>query len=170
MSAWAFPLVSLEFMASMSRSGVSASVVLALAALISALSCGCTSNAPVAVAGDRETGVLLRIVAIQYGEYLAMNRGTPPPDEAAFRKFLDSRPDVLASYNVKSPDEILKSPRDGQPFVIVCGKVIAPPDSPGTPWAAYEQTGVDGKRMAATVRGGIYELTPEDFARQLPAA
>jgi hypothetical protein len=117
---------------------------------------------------DRETSVILRIVALQYGDYLTSHGGAPPKDQTAFRKYLDARLDDLAAYNVKSSDEILTSPRDGQPLVIVCGKRIASPDAPESPWAAYEQTGVDGKRMAVSIRGGSYELTPEEFARQVP--
>jgi hypothetical protein len=112
----------------------------------------------------------MRIVADEYGEFLATHGGQPPADVAAMRTFLESRlPTLSADYDVKSPDDLLASPRDGQPLVIVCGKKIAPPDSPETPWAAYEQTGVDGKRLASGVRYGPVELTPEEFARQIPA-
>ena len=58
--------------------------------------------------------------------------------------------------------------RDGQ-FVVVYGKRLAPSESPGTPWAAYEQTGVDGKRFAVQVRGANEELSPEQFAAQFPS-
>ncbi|RIK85351.1 MAG: hypothetical protein DCC67_04155 [Planctomycetota bacterium] len=67
-------------------------------------------------------------------------------------------------------DGLLTSPRDGQPLVIVYGKRIAPKDSPNTPWAAYEQTGVDGKRMVAKVRGTVDELTTAEIDAQLAAA
>jgi hypothetical protein len=111
----------------------------------------------------------MRVVADEYGEFLALHGGQPPADVPAMRTFLESRMPVLtADYNVKSPDDLLVSPRDGQPLVIVCGRKMAPADSPETPLAAYEQTGVDGKRLVSGVRYGPVELTPEEFARQIP--
>jgi hypothetical protein len=99
-------------------------------------------------------------VASFYGDFLSAN-GAPPKDEAAFRAFLEERAAGLKRMNIGSIDELLTSPRDGQPLVIVYGKKLAPADSPNTPWAAIEQTGVDGKRMAAQVRGTVDELAPE---------
>ena len=75
----------------------------------------------------------------------------------------------LSSYGVKAVDELLNSPRDGKPFRIVVGKTVASPDAPDLPWAAYEQTGVDGMRMAANARGGVYEFGPDEFQKMLPA-
>jgi len=100
-----------------------------------------------------------------YGDYLQSHKGHPPKDSADFHKYLESRSEDLNIYNVDSPDQLFTSSRDGKPLVIVCGKRLAPADSPGTPWAAYEQMGVDGKRFAVRVHGGIHELSDDEIAQ-----
>jgi hypothetical protein len=110
----------------------------------------------------------MNVLSVFYGEYLDSHQGTPPKDSDAFRKYLESRTEDLKLYRVDSPDQIMTSPRDGQPFTIVCGQRLAPADSPDTPWAAYEQTGVNGKRMAVSVRGGAHEQSADEIARQFP--
>jgi len=135
-------------------------------ALIVAAGCGGGSGA--AGGSDEQTIAVLRLTGQEYGSYLAAHNGQPPKDAAAFRQFVESRLDQLTPYNVKSADDLLKSPRDGQPLVIVAGKVATAPDQKDFPWAAYEQTGVDGKRMAVNTRGGVVDLTPEEFAQYLP--
>jgi hypothetical protein len=99
-----------------------------------------------------------------YGDYLSAN-GAPPKDEAAFRAFLDERKQRIDRMQLGGVDGLLKSPRDGQPLVVVYGKRLAPPDSPNTPWVAFEQTGVDGKRLGAKVRGSIDELSSEEITK-----
>jgi len=112
----------------------------------------------------------LTAVAVLYGEYLQLHNNVPPKDQAAFHNFLnEDGGSRLKLYHADSVDQLLKSPRDGQPFLVVVGKRLAPQDSPGTPWAAYEQTGVDGKRLAAQVRGATEELSPEQFTAQFPS-
>jgi len=108
----------------------------------------------------------MNVLSIFYGEYLESHRGKPPQSSADFRQYLESRPEDLKRYKVKNPNQLMTSPRDGQPLVIVCGKRrLAPADSPGTPWAAYEQTGVEGKRMAVRVRGGVHDLSDDEVAQ-----
>ncbi len=131
---------------------------------------GCGNSKVQPDGNERTARVILRILADEYGEYLATHGGQPPKDAAAMRNFIESRMATLtADFNVQSASDLLKSPRDGEPLVIVCGKRIAPPESPETPWAAYERTGVDGKRLASGVRYGPVELSPEEFSQQIPA-
>jgi hypothetical protein len=111
----------------------------------------------------------LAVMANLYGEYLQANNNIPPKDEAAFLSFLnEDSGSRLKIYNVDNLDELLISARDKQPFVIVCGQRRAPKDSPDTPWVAYERTGVEGKRLAAQVRGATEELTPEQIKSEFP--
>ena len=131
---------------------------------------GCGDASGPAPEAARETAVALKLVGLQYGDYMASNRGAAPKDLESYRKFVESRLADLANYNVKSADDILNSRRDGLPFTLICGKKILDPDQPDLPWAAYEQTGVDGKRLAANTRGGVVELTAEEFARRVPGA
>jgi hypothetical protein len=129
---------------------------------------GCGNAREAAPQNARETAVALKLVGLQYGDYVTANHGAPPKDADAFRKFLASRVGELEVYNVKSVDDVLTSRRDGKPFTLICGKKVVDPDQPDSLWAAYEQTGVDGKRLAATVRGAVVELSAEEFARRMP--
>jgi hypothetical protein len=129
---------------------------------------GCGGVSPTGGGDDFQTRRLLGQVATFYGDFLA-ERGAPPKDEAAFRAFLQERSQQLERMKL-DVDSLLTSPRDGQPFVVVYGKRVAPAASPNTPWAAYEQTGVDGKRLAAQVRGQIVEMTSEEIASQLESS
>jgi hypothetical protein len=103
-------------------------------------------------------------LATFYGDYIN-SYGAPPKDEAAFRTFLQERHQQIERMKLGGVDDLLKSARDGQPLVVIYGKKLAPPDSPTTPWAAYEKTGVEGKRLAAKVRGTVDELTGDEIAK-----
>jgi hypothetical protein len=136
-----------------------------LALLASAILAGCGGGvSPTGGDADFQTRRRMSMVASFYGDFLSAN-GVPPKDEAAFRAFLEERSVILKRMNL-DVNELLTSPRDGQPLVIVYGKKLAPADSPGTPWATIEQTGVDGKRMAAQVRGAVDELSPEAVEKE----
>jgi hypothetical protein len=127
---------------------------------------GCSSgNDFNAGSTERLTKVTMNVLSIIYGEYLDTHNGNPPKDIAEFRKYLESNAEDLKRYNVESLDQLLVSPRDGKPFVLICGKRSAPSDLPDMPWAAYEQNGIEGKRMAVQVRGGVHELTAEEIEK-----
>ena len=125
---------------------------------------GCTPGDPLTSGtSDRQTRVLMNVLSVFYGDYLDAHRGNPPKDVDAFRAYLESRAEDLKRYKLKNVDQLMTSPRDGQPLAIVCAKRVAPPGSPGTPWAAYEQSGVEGTRMAVQVRAGVQELSPDEI-------
>jgi len=127
------------------------------------VSVGCSASKPDPNDNDRTTRAVLGVVAEYYGDYLNSHRGKPPKDNADFHEYLQSRAESLKLFNVESPDQLFKSARDNRPLVIVSGKVIAPPDAPRSPWAAFEQKGIDGKRLGVRVRGGIHELTTDEI-------
>lgn len=126
---------------------------------------GCSLDSSSPGGSDKQTRVIMNVLSVFYGEFVDDHQGKPPQDSDEFRMYLESRQDALKRYNVENPDQILVSPRDGLPLVIVCGKRIEPEDTPGLPWAAYEQRGVAGMRMAVSVRGGARELSEEEIAR-----
>jgi hypothetical protein len=130
---------------------------------------GCNNSVGASVSEtDRQTAIALKLAGIAYGEYLAANRGAPPKDAAALRKHIESRLPDLQANRVTSADDLLISPRDGQPFVVITGQRLAPPDDVEAPWVLYEATGAGGKRMVGSARGVVVELSPEEFVRQLP--
>ncbi len=146
---------------------MAATALLAVAAALQLTGCGGVS--PTGGDADFQARRQLSTVASFYGDYLSEHGGAPPTDEAAFRAFLQERSQGIDRMDVGGVDGLLTSPRDGQPFVVVYEKKIAPADSPNTPWAAYEQTGVDGKHFAAQVRGQVVELTDAEISSQLTA-
>lgn len=143
-----------------------AAIPLAVVMAVSLLTfAGCSAGDPLASGStDRQTRVIMNLLSVYYGDYLQA-QSAPPKDAATFRAYIESRSSDLQRYNLQGPDQLLTSPRDGQPFVIVTGKRLAPKDSPGTPWAAYEQTGALGTQMAVQVRGGVHDLSPEEIAQ-----
>ena len=63
------------------------------------------------------------------------------------------------------PDPLV-SPNDGKPIVIVPGVAMdATPADDEQSIVAYEQTGVNGKRMMVDARGMVHTATAEEFAR-----
>jgi hypothetical protein len=135
---------------------------LLVAALL--VSGGCSSAKPGPNNDERMTRAILGVLSEFYGDYLQSHRGKPPKDNADFHKYLQSRAEDLKLYNVESPDQLINSRRDGRPLVIVSGRVVAPPDLPESPWAAYEQKGIDGIKFAVRVRGGIHELSEDEVS------
>jgi hypothetical protein len=125
---------------------------------------GCTSgDNRLSGSNDRQTRLVMNVLSVFYGEYLDSHQGMPPKDIESFRLYLESQSQELERYNVNDLDQIMTSPRDGQPLVIICGKRIAPADSPGSPWAAYEQVGVNNKKLMVRVRGGAHEFSAAEI-------
>ena len=66
-----------------------------------------------------------------------------------------------------SPDDLLRSPRDGQPYVICWGVDLSVPQ----PWVqstgvlAYEQHGAQGKRYVLTTMRSVVLMTDEELRR-----
>ncbi len=146
----------------------SALIVALGASLLVAAGCG-GQVSPTGGDADFQTRRSMSTLASFYGDYLS-TYGAPPKDEAAFRAFLEERSQGIERMDIGGVDGLLKSPRDGQPLVVIYGKRQAPADSPNTAWAAYEQTGVDGKRMAAAVRGVVDEFTADEIEIQFTDA
>lgn len=72
--------------------------------------------------------------------------GRPPMNEQELRPFLEPHGDPVA---------ILRSPRDGLPYVIIWGRDVRsiPFESMPPPFLAYEQQGMDGRRTVLTAMG-----------------
>jgi hypothetical protein len=99
--------------------------------------------------------------------YQAEHGGRTPPDEQAFRSFIESKTDVLERIN-KTADDLLTSPRNGMPLVLVYGK--RPPKSKGMTYVGYEESSVDGKRLVIGPRGMYEEMDEAQFKKIFPDA
>src|SRR5690606_6463432 len=95
----------------------------------------------------------IKRLAMAYGQFVNAS-GRPPRDEAEFRVFIEKQ---QSSGRVLQPTEgdLFTSPRDGKPYVIPYGKLSPAQKSKGV--AAYEQTGLDGKRQIAFTIGMVEE-------------
>jgi hypothetical protein len=119
--------------APLQSAGLAACVLACLAASFSA---GCGRRAPVVDETEARSQEALRVIAAAYGAAIT-KRGKPPagPD--------DIKPFLPAGVSV---DDALRSPRDGQPFVVL--------------WGADPRKGMDvkplvnrsGRRSATTTR------------------
>ncbi len=124
-----------------------------------ALGCGPKIEAP----ESTEMRSNMRSLAVAYGAYTRDNRGRPPKDEKAFRKWLDKQgPDYPQILKVESIDEIFISSRDNEPYVIAYGKAKR--------IVAYEAVGVEGKRFVADDLGVVEELDEATFDERVPDA
>jgi hypothetical protein len=112
---------------------------------------------------------IMTVLGLEYGDYLASHNDVPPKDLAAFRAFLESRPEKMTEYRVDAIDKLFTSPRDGQPITVVSGVAKPVLDAGGYALAAYETVGVDGKRLVSNVRGGVGEMTAEEFSQAYPS-
>jgi hypothetical protein len=87
----------------------------------------------------------------------AQARGKPPSSADDLRRYLKKE------TGGKGP---LVSPNDGKPVVIVPGVAMdAPPAEGEQSIVAYEQTGVNGKRMMVDIRGMVHVVSDEEFAK-----
>ena len=126
---------------------------------------GCGSQ-DASARNDAQLRAAMTLLGLQYGTYLS-EKGAPPPDEPALRKYLQSRLTVLSDLGVKSVDDLLRLGRDGQPFKLIYGTKVPLPERPEYVWVAHEQVGVAGKRLACDSRGGVYEITDLEYSQQL---
>ncbi len=123
--------------------------------------CGSGSDVPTGDGAEH-----LRRLAIEFSTYRGTHRGQTPKDEAAFRKYLEN-----SSSQERDIDDMLTSPRDGQPYMIRYGiNVPIPSPEVEQPVIIYEQTGADGTRYVAFGTGGVNEVTEEEFQQLLPDA
>ena len=131
--------------------------------LLFLLGVGCAKE-PTTVEGDASER--LRALARGINQYASSNRGKAPKDEETLKKFL------ARTMPNESADDLLVSPRDGQPYVVLYGAELSMPDpssNQGWPPVAYEAEGVEGKRQVAFFSGGVEELDDEAFAAKVPS-
>lgn len=120
--------------------------------LVACLLLGCSANPP-AVPPISEADNLSHIDRAYHAALQKLNR--PPANLEQLRPF-------LAEFG--NPDEILKSPRDGESYVIIYGIDLRKPFPMPPPVWAHEKTGLNGKRWCMTALGPI-QMTDAQFAQ-----
>lgn len=127
----------------------------AFAAFLAVMTTGCSSYKPPTF--DEQTiasADQFKQIVAAYNQAFRAKRRSPTAD--------DLKP-FLKQYG--DPDKLLTSARDGKPLVIVPGfSPNLPAGDDEMSIIAYEQTGADGKRMTADIRGTIVFYTDAEFA------
>jgi hypothetical protein len=121
------------------------------------LESGCGSHKPVRSSGPDSTR--MTALAGYYSRYVGRHQGHLPPDEATLKNFMRSEGKAaLSKGGATDIDALFNSERDGKPLVITYSD-----SSPNREFApelivAHEQTGAEGKRLAAFPSGAVREL------------
>jgi hypothetical protein len=121
------------------------------ACLGSAFLWGCGESKP---APNKAPGHLRKIIQ-GFDLAIATNR-RPPRDAEELKPFLQQISEK------EDPEEILRSPNDGQPYEIMWG-VNPLQQEEFDALLAYEKNGVDGKRYVITVARIVKEMSDAEF-------
>jgi hypothetical protein len=100
----------------------------------------------------------LKFIAMAYGDAESA-LGAPPKNAEELKPYLKT---------FGTPNELLVSPNDGQPFVVIWGKKLAggPTDYKGLfPILAYEKKGSGGNRAVTDIRGRPMTVPVDDFPK-----
>ena len=98
-------------------------------------------------------------VNMAYSQYTRA-KGKPPKGPTDIKSFLAKMGD---------PDDLLKSDRDGQPFVVCWGVALQQANQFPMSWPvfAYEKQGLDGERFVLTTLSNVVKLTDDDFRQSI---
>jgi hypothetical protein len=141
----------------MTRCSFSLSVV-AIFSLVEIAGCGGQSKSH-----DRDLADINTIATV-YRSY-TKEYGEPPPNEQAFRKYVNSLPmDKREQLKAVDVDGIFVSPRDQLPYVVGYGEATNGriPDC-----FVYEKEGLEGKRWVANIMGYVSELDEAELSKKL---
>lgn len=136
-----------------------------LALLIGLIATGCSRSGAAPAGNDGQLRAAMKLLGLEYGAYLA-SYGKPPADAAALKTFLQSRMAHLQDFGVKNIDQLLPAGRGGQPLKVIYREVIRPAEQPTCAWVACEEIGADGVRLACDSRGGVHELSEQQFSQE----
>jgi len=118
-------------------------LMLPICAVVATSGCGASSYTP----PSPEALISIENVGKWYQLYRSANRGKPPADEAEFLAFVNG---TLADrgQELVSVDDLLKSPRDGEKYVVKYGDVTSRNQELNV--VAYELTGENGTKLLVT--------------------
>jgi hypothetical protein len=124
-----------------------------LAVALTALAAGCSTPPP--PQEDQAAANLRKIVqAYDVAEY-KLRRA--PRNEEELKRFLGE------AGATGDPEKLMRSPRDGQPYVVLYGTPLDP-DGRATV-LAHEKDGAEGKRYVITLSRDVKLLADDEFAR-----
>ena|SRR5947209_2192962 len=123
---------------------------------------GCSSSSKQAATTDPVAKVRLEKLFMFYQRYARL-KNKPPPNEQAFKEYLQSLPqdEKDAAGLGQDTDNFLVSPRDGQKYHIRYGMAVNM--SGPTRAVAWEENGKDGMRFVALSMGYVQECDEQAF-------
>lgn len=127
-----------------------------LSLAVIAFSAGCSRNPVKSPMSAGEAN--LNTIANAYTDTVQRN-GRGPANQEQLKKGLEQITAVIGG----SPDDILVSPNDGEPYVIIYNINLR---SGGTPILAYEKKGNGAKRWIVDLRKVARHMTEEEFRGQ----
>ena len=133
-----------------------------LMAVIVFSGCGAGNNPDKMFAQRFDTKI--KKLAVLYSTYQARNNWTGPPDDAEFRKYIDSVSEKQLARLGLGKDQIdglFQSERDDQPYRIrwsMVGGNGVPPKP-----ILFESQGVDGKFLVGFTNGTSQEFSKDDY-------
>lgn len=134
--------------------------------LVVFLLCGCGGSEL-----ESPTAMKLRGTANLYTYSAISNKGEGPQNEDEFRKLVRSIPDVVREANrvpaTSTPEDLLVSDRDGQPFVVRYGTPIRGMSATSAPLVVHERVGKDGKFLVGYANSNVAELTAPELEAAL---
>lgn len=118
------------------------------------LLCGCSAPPPAQPKVD-PAEENLRAIRGAYCDFIATT-GRPP-------RSWDDLGTAFAEYDREALDRLLRSPHDGQPYVIVWGIMIDAANSGPPVVMAHERAGVNGSRFVLLGDGSCRRMSQADF-------
>jgi len=123
---------------------------------------GCGSKSPAGTSKDAEFKALVTLYSS------LIKHGRAPTSEAEFKDAIKNRlAPVAQALKVGDVDALFTSSRDGKPVVVIYGKRSA---GMSQDVVAYEQVGVDGKRLVGYSLGMVEEVDEARFRELVPAS
>ena len=130
-------------------------IAIAFMTLATLVAGGCSKSG----SSEDATTTALRQIAKAYGVPLAAQQ-RPPQSLDEIKQILND----LHKDGMNPPaDEVLVSPRDKQPYVIVLGARLGSQMSSDI--LIYEKDGAEGKRYVFTMNYEVKQLTDDEFAK-----
>jgi hypothetical protein len=132
-------------------------------ALICCLHAGC--GGAISPTTAKQEGSLFKKLVLNYIEIVRRNQGRLPKNNETLSKEFDRVfHDYLAEKNM-TVEQLLTSPRDGQPYVFMTQEILPTGKSR---IAGYEQVGVNGVRYVGLMSGDVLEVDETGFRDLVP--